>query len=66
MEKYVIAMEETIVQEFEINADSAEEAMQLAEERYRNGKYILESGEVQFRQMSIVKPIAESTEWMDF
>lgn len=64
--KFVIAIEETIVQEFEIIADSAEKAMEIAEEQYREGILVLSHGEAQFRQMAIVKPENGATEWREF
>ena len=64
--KFVIAIEESIVQEFEIIADTAEEEMEIAEEQYRKGDLVLCPGEAQFRQMAIVKPDNEVTEWCEF
>lgn len=64
--KFVIAIEETMVQEFEVAADSAEEALEFAEKQYNNGVFVVSPGEVQFKQMSIVKPTEESTEWRKF
>lgn len=55
MKKYVIAIEEVVVQNFEIEADSQEEALNKLETGYKNGIYVLEPGEVQSK-MSIVKP----------
>ena len=66
MKKFRIAIEETIVDEFEIYANNAEEAMRIAEEKYRKSEIVLEAGECQFRQMSIVKPDNEVTEWVEF
>lgn len=64
--KFVIAIEETIVQEFEILAASSEQAMSIAEEQYRKGILVLSHGEAQFRQMAIVKPENQATEWCEF
>lgn len=64
--KFVIAIEETSVQEFEIIADTAEKAMEIAEEQYIKGVLVLCPGEVQFRQMAIVKPEKDATEWCEF
>ncbi len=64
--RFMIAIEETCVEEFEIMAESQEEAMEIAEKRYRNGDIILEPGEVQFRQIAIVSPSEGSTEWVEF
>lgn len=66
MKRFVIAIEETVVQEFTVDANSAEEAMKLTKRLYRKGEYVLEPGEVQFRQMAITKPNSEVTEWVKF
>ena len=66
LQKFVVATEETIVQEFEIVAETAEKAMEIAESLYKNGTFVLSSGEVQLRQMAIVKPDEEVTEWCEF
>ncbi len=65
-QKFVIAIEETVAQEFEIIADTAEEAVEIAKEQYKKGIIVLSPGEAQFRQMAIVKPEKESTEWCEF
>ncbi len=64
--KFIVAIEETITQEFEIIAESADDAMRIAKEQYEQGIIVLESGEVQSRQMAIVKPENESTEWSEY
>ena len=66
MKKYIIAIEETVVQEFEIKADTAEKAMEIAEEQYKKGMLIISPGEAQIKQMAIVKPDNEATEWCEF
>ncbi len=66
MKKYTIAVEETLVKEFKVYASNAEEAMKIAEKKYRNGEFILDPGEVQFKQMCISKPENEVTEWSEF
>lgn len=65
-QKFIIAIEETVVQKFEIITDTAEKAMEIAEEQYRKGVFTLSPGEVQFKQMAIVKPEKEATEWCEF
>lgn len=64
--KFVIAIEETVVQEFKIIADTAEKAMEIAEKQYKDGNLLLSPGEVQFKQMAIVKPENEATDWCEF
>ena len=64
MKKFIIAIEETVVQEFEVMADDSIEALEIAEEKYHKGEFVLEPGEPQFRQMASVGD--EQTEWMEF
>ncbi len=64
MKKFIIAIEETVVQEFEVMADDSIEALEIAEQKYRKGEFVLEPGEVQFRQMASIGD--EPTEWMEF
>ena len=66
MKKFRIAIEETVVDEFDIYANDAEEAMRIAEKKYRKGEIVLEPGDCQFRQMAIVRPNNEVTEWVEF
>lgn len=53
MKKYVIAIEEVVVQNFEIEADSQEEALNKLETGYKNGIYVLEPGEVQSKRCQL-------------
>ena len=64
MKKFTIAIEETVVQEFEVWAEDCFEALGIAEEKYNKGEFVLAPREVQFRQMASVED--ESTEWMEF
>ena len=64
--KYMIAIEETVAKDFEVEADSAEEAYETAEQKYKFGDFVLDPGECQFRQMAITKPGNECTEWREF
>lgn len=66
MKKFIVAIEETVVDEFEVIAEDAEEAMRIAEEKYNDCEFILCPGNLQFKQMSIIKPEDEVTEWVEF
>lgn len=66
MKNFVIAIEETVSQNFVIEAESAEQAMKIAEEKYHNSEFVLEPGTVCFRQMAVIKPDEEMTEWTEF
>lgn len=64
--KFKIAIEETIVGELIIEAEEAEEAMDIAEEKYRRCEFVLCPGEVHRKQMAIISPENEATEWIEF
>ena len=53
MTNYQIIIEETIVDDFTVEAGSPEEAQSIAEQLYRDGKIVLESGEVQQRRIAV-------------
>lgn len=66
MSTYIVAIEETISQEFLIEAENTEQAAKIAEEKYKNGEFVLESGEVSFKQMAVSKPGDEGRNWIEF
>lgn len=55
-----------MVQEFDIEAEDAGEAMELAEAKYKSGELVLTSAEVYHKQMAIVAPDNEVTERSEF
>lgn len=66
MKKYTIAIEETVVEEFEVEANDAEDALCIAEEKYHKGEFVVTPGEVQSKQLAIVSPSGECSEWIEF
>ena len=64
MKKFIIAIEETLVKEFEVWAVNSCKALDIAEKKYNKGEFVLESGEPQFRQMASVGD--EPSEWKEF
>lgn len=64
--KYTITIEETVAKDFEVKADSAEEAYETAERKYKSGEFVLDPGECQFKQIAITAPIDKVTEWREF
>lgn len=64
--KYTITIEETVAKDFEIEANSADEAYETAEQKYKDGEFVLGPGECQFRQIVIMAPNDEATEWREF
>lgn len=63
--KIKITIEEHIVQTFEVEAVDMEEAMEIAEEKYYNGEFVLDSSEVQAKLMMADDGEYE-TEWCEF
>lgn len=66
MKTFTIVIEETIVEEFRVTANDVEEALKVAEHKYRNEEFILCPGEVQFKQMAVLNSSNEVTEWVEF
>ena len=64
--KYTITIEETVAKNFEIEANSADEAYEMAEQKHKDGELVLDPGECQFRQIAITAPSNEATEWREF
>ena len=66
MKRFVIAVEETITQEFEVYADNEQEALYLMKEGYEKGEIVVDGGEVQSHQLAVIKPVGNSPEWIKF
>ncbi len=66
MKKFTIAIDEMICQEFEVAAETADEAMEVAEKLYKSGTFVLDNAELCAKQMAIVSPDEDVTEWCEF
>ena len=64
--KYTITIEETVAKDFEVEANSTDEAYETAEQKYKSGEFVLGPGECQFKQIAVTKPSEETTEWREF
>ena len=64
MKTYRIIIEETLSDEFEIEADSEEDAIDKAINEYNEGNFVVGSN-VTFRQISIVEDDGFK-EWIEF
>ena len=53
MSEYQIIIEETIVDDFTVEASSPQEAQSIAEQMYHDGKIVLENGEVQTKRIAV-------------
>lgn len=64
MQTYKIGIEEIVSAEFKVEAENSEQALEIAKEKYRSGEFVLEPGELQSKNISILEPIC--TEWKEF
>ena len=64
--KFVICIEEMVSENFTVEAKDAEEAMLIAEEKYKKGEFVLEPGTLVAKQMCVWEPEGERTEWVEF
>jgi hypothetical protein len=65
--KVLITIEETISDIFEIEADSVDEAMESAKQKYKSGEFVLEPGRVTSRMIQgMDENSEEGTEWVVF
>ena len=60
--KYTIAIEETIAKDLKVEANSTKEACEVAGQKYKSGEFVLDSGECQFRRITITGSNEETTE----
>lgn len=62
-----ITIEEQVSETFEIMADNIEEAMEIAEEQYKNGDIALEPGNLVAKlMMAEDEETGEFTDWTEF
>lgn len=66
MKRYKILIEETVVGAFHVEAENLEEAIDCAIKNYKNCVFVNEPGELVAKQMAIVNPHEEVTEWFEF
>ena len=67
MKKFKVTIEETVSQEFEVYAEDFESAEEIAIRNYDIGEFVLEPGELQYKEMSICdEETQEQTSWFEF
>ena len=67
MKIFKITIEETVSETFDIEAETMEEAMEIAERDYKNGYLVLEPGNLIAKQMMAEdEETDETTEWVEF
>lgn len=63
--KYRIVIEETISEEFEVDAESNEDAISKAIQKYMSGEFILSPGNVECKKISVIEN-NEYKNWIEF
>lgn len=65
MKKFRVCIEEIVSDEFEVEASDAAEALEVAEQKYFEGKLVLEPGNLCSTQIAITEPQDEVCEWIE-
>ena len=64
---FEVTIEETVDETFEVEANDMEEAEEIAIEKYKDGEFVLEPGEVTNKCLMVRDPEnGEETNWVDF
>ena len=63
--KITVTIEEHISQAFEVDADTLEEAMEIAEDKYCSGEFVLDNANVTAKLM-MAENDYELTAWEEF
>ena len=67
MSKIKITIEEHISKSFYVEAEDTGEAMEIAEEKYKNGEFVVEPSTPTAKLMMAEDPETdETTEWVEF
>lgn len=66
MKTFMVTIEEHLSKTFEVKANDIEEAMEVAEEKYDEGEFVLEPGEVNAKLMMADDGDGNCTEWTEF
>lgn len=68
MKKYTIVIEETVAEEFEIQAKNEADAVEKAMQKYKAAEFVLEPGVLQNVRVALVKPDKDDSEikWIEF
>ena len=61
--KYTVIIEETVSDDFEIDANSESEAILRATEKYKNAELVLEPGKIQEVKIALVRENNEISHW---
>ncbi len=63
---YKVTIEEMISQDFEVEANTIEEALEIAEQGYKNGIFVLSPGKLVCKQISANDGKGDCVDWYEF
>lgn len=63
MASFTVTIEETVCQNFIIEASTAAQALTVATAQYHDGALVLEPGEPHLVQMAVTSPDESATDW---
>ena len=67
MKKFCVVIEETVSEEFEVEAENKDDAIKKAVEKYKNGEFILSPGNLESKKISVVDDDNDKiSEWIPF
>ena len=66
LKKYRIAIEESFITEFSVYAEDFGDALELAEQKYNSGEFVVARKDVAHKQMATMAPEGEESEWILF
>ena len=64
--KYKVVVEEVVSDVFEMEANSEKEAISKTINMYKSENIILSPGNLEHKQIAIIKPNTEVLEWIEF
>lgn len=64
MQKYVFTIEKIVSKQITVYADNEENAYDIAIEKYKNGEFTLDDGNLVANQIEMEEPFP--TEWIEF
>ena len=64
--KITVTIEEHISQAFEVEADTLEEAMQIAEQKYNDGEFVVDAFNAPTAKLMMADDGENCTEWEEF
>lgn len=68
MKNFRVVIEEIVSDEFEIFAESKEDAILKSIQKYKSGEFILSSGNIEHKQLAVISEDDDSNveEWIEF